>query len=311
MLSELHGNSNLEICSNQSCGHQYLRDFHTRSAAAVHAHETGRNCSLCGSMLHDSIINFGESLPQKALQLGFHHSYKADLCIALGSSLRVTPAADMPLEVAKRRQKLVIINLQATPLDNVAALRINARIDDAMMMLMQKLAIDIPPFKLRRYANISVKKVNVDKNTMTASGKPEIVIKVEGVDADNTPFSLFKAVTAEYNNAKQRRIDEPFTIRLPIDLAAEAKESDNTTVNLKFVFQGHYYEPDLTLTLRLNELAKGVNRFQLTYDPLQRSWDYNNENAIKYAKTADPSFDKTEAAVERLEQEYAKSSLEG
>ncbi len=36
---------------------------------------------------------------------------KSDLCIVLGSSLTVTPAANMPWEVGKRKQKLVIVNL--------------------------------------------------------------------------------------------------------------------------------------------------------------------------------------------------------
>ena len=31
----------------------------------VHDHRTGRKCALCGGVLLDSIINFGESLPEK------------------------------------------------------------------------------------------------------------------------------------------------------------------------------------------------------------------------------------------------------
>lgn len=55
----------------------------------------------------DSIVNFGENLPDHELQKAFMHAKQADLCIVLGSSLRVTPAADIPEEVAKRG-KLVI-----------------------------------------------------------------------------------------------------------------------------------------------------------------------------------------------------------
>jgi len=46
--------------------------------------------------LVDSIINFGESLPERELHEGFENSEKADLCLVMGSSLRVTPAANMP-----------------------------------------------------------------------------------------------------------------------------------------------------------------------------------------------------------------------
>ena len=53
------------------------------------------------------------------------HAMKADCCLALGSSLTVTPAADIPESVGakKFRQKggsdaeLYIVNLQKTPLD--------------------------------------------------------------------------------------------------------------------------------------------------------------------------------------------------
>lgn len=42
---------------------------------------------------------------------GFKNSKMADVCLSLGSSLRVTPAADMPAMVAERNKKLVIVNL--------------------------------------------------------------------------------------------------------------------------------------------------------------------------------------------------------
>ena len=38
-LFELHGNSNVELCSK--CGRDYLRDYRVRSAAKVHNHHTG------------------------------------------------------------------------------------------------------------------------------------------------------------------------------------------------------------------------------------------------------------------------------
>jgi NAD-dependent SIR2 family protein deacetylase len=76
----------------------------------VHDHETGRKC-VCGGELYDSIINFGENLPERELNEGFENSYKADLCLAMGSSLRVTPAANMPEEVGIRKRDLVIVNL--------------------------------------------------------------------------------------------------------------------------------------------------------------------------------------------------------
>ena len=108
-LAEVHGNTNLEKCLK--CGKEYMRDFHTRNAKDVHDHATGRTCAVpgCGGGLADSIINFGESLPARELQEGFDHCTSADLCLTMGSSLRVTPAADMPRATAENGGKLVIV----------------------------------------------------------------------------------------------------------------------------------------------------------------------------------------------------------
>lgn len=110
-LSELHGNTNLEIC--KKCHKEYMRDFRTRTAKKVHDHETGRFCDdpNCRGKLKDSIINFGENLNSKILKRGEKESNLSDLCLAIGSSLTVTPAADLPEEVTNHGGKLVIVNL--------------------------------------------------------------------------------------------------------------------------------------------------------------------------------------------------------
>ena len=83
-LAELHGNMNLEMCSK--CGTKYLRDFDT---IGTQSHYTGRQCNKrnCRGRLRDSIIDFGEDLPQDALDKAFDHAEKADLCLVLGQSL--------------------------------------------------------------------------------------------------------------------------------------------------------------------------------------------------------------------------------
>ena len=73
-------------------------------------HTTSRHCAdpACGGVLTDSIINFGEPLPQAELKNALHQGEVADLCIVLGSSLRVSPANQVPLSVHKRGHKVVI-----------------------------------------------------------------------------------------------------------------------------------------------------------------------------------------------------------
>ena len=157
MLSEVHGNTNLEIC--EICGKEYMRDHRVRTAQKVHEHRTGRKCdnNACAGHLKDTIINFGENLNPNILDLSFQNTGCSDLCLAMGSSLRVTPAADMPLETARRGGSLVICNLQKTPLDNAAALCIYAKCDDIMEKLMKKLDYQIPKWQMKKRIEVSLK----------------------------------------------------------------------------------------------------------------------------------------------------------
>jgi len=230
-LAELHGNSNLEKCNK--CGKEYLRDYRCRNTKKVKAHLTGRLCSVpgCEGKLKDTIINFGENLPPKHLQAGENQSKQADLCLAMGSSLRVFPAADLPESVAKRGKRLVVVNLQGTPLDDVAALRINGLCDDVMRALMEKLKLAIPDFILRRYLHVQF--------SPKGKSKTERSISLNGIDSDGTPVTVFDTVTDITDEKKKiTQKKEPF----------EFLVSDQKTT-WEFTFFGHYNEPSLQFSL--------------------------------------------------------------
>ena len=63
---------------------------------------------------------------------------EADLAIVLGTSLRVSPANDLPLTTASRGKPLVIVNLQRTPLDPICNLRIFAKTDEVNVVTLFK-----------------------------------------------------------------------------------------------------------------------------------------------------------------------------
>jgi len=149
-LSELHGNTNVEFCIR--CKSEYLREFRCRrSGNHVHDHRTGRMCEKegCGGALHDSIINFGEDLPQKHFKAASAAFAAAELVIVLGSSCRVSPAADLPEQVGLRGKlrngpKLVIVNLQVTPLDELAAVKVHAKTDVFLAKMAAELGVVVP-----------------------------------------------------------------------------------------------------------------------------------------------------------------------
>ncbi len=89
-------------------------------------------CPSCFGKLVSSVVNFGQSLPRKALEASYQHSKKCDLFIVVGSSLVVTPAADMPAVALEAGARLVIINDGNTPFDRLAHLRFWERIGEVL-----------------------------------------------------------------------------------------------------------------------------------------------------------------------------------
>jgi len=241
-LAEVHGNINLEICS--ACGKNFLRDYSTRTAANIHDHKTGRKCNVCGGDLLDSIINFAEYLPQKPFEDATKHSEEADLLLVIGSSLRATTVAGLPKVTHQKGGKLVICNLQVTPLDLDCDLRVFAKCDDFMKYLMEELQIPISPFILRRHVLIKNDKASIN---------------IEGIDVDGTPITLFKGV---YINNQKAEFDNVNTHSL--------KMEDIDKVKIKLEFIGHYFEPDLEIEY---VISNKPTHYELNYDFRFRSWD--------------------------------------
>lgn len=110
-LVEIHGTARLVEC--QSCG--------ARTDPAPHFdvfHATGEapTCA-CGGFLKSATISFGQNL--RSVDLGRAHAAaeRADLVLALGSSLVVYPAADIPLHAAATGADYVIVNRGETDHD--------------------------------------------------------------------------------------------------------------------------------------------------------------------------------------------------
>lgn len=110
-LVELHGSNSEVEC--QGCG--------WRSDPAPHfqffqERRKPPRCG-CGGLLKPATISFGQPLRQEDLARAFSAANRADLVIALGSTLSVYPAADIPLLAAKRGVPYIIINRGETDHD--------------------------------------------------------------------------------------------------------------------------------------------------------------------------------------------------
>jgi NAD-dependent deacetylase len=78
------------------------------------------SCPDCGGTLKPDVILFGEQIPHLALRSAYEETRRSDLILVAGSSLTVEPAASIPLLALEHGAKLIVINLQATPLDGRA-----------------------------------------------------------------------------------------------------------------------------------------------------------------------------------------------
>ena len=243
-LAELHGNTNLELCTK--CGGEQMRDFRVRCAAKATAHQTGRICerSGCKGKLKDSIINFGDNLESHILQKSSDNCDEADLVICMGSSMRVNPACDLPYQTVDNGGNCVMINLQKTPADKYATLCIYGKCDDIIKLLMQKLEYDIPKFTLKRRL-----KVKYDKQNKQVS--------LCGVDMNGARFTFHKRIDVKGLGPMSSNVSSFSQSNfMPFKVAIDQKRKITAFV-VKMSFIANYGEPDLSLTVPM-ELLTGL-----------------------------------------------------
>lgn len=119
LLAELHGNLSRLRCT----GCDFVLDNF----------DDMESCPLCGGKLVSSVVDFGQTLPQTELHRSYRHIKGCDLFIVVGSSLIITPAADIPRLAVGYGSRLVIINQGETPLDHMAHLLFAERISSVML----------------------------------------------------------------------------------------------------------------------------------------------------------------------------------
>ncbi len=120
---ELHGNGTYAKCL--SCGRRHELDW------IRHRFEAGGEppeCVACGGVLKSATISFGQAMPEGPMRRAQKLIASCDLCLVIGSSLVVYPAAAFPAFAKENGARLVIVNREPTPLDDLADLVIHAEI---------------------------------------------------------------------------------------------------------------------------------------------------------------------------------------
>jgi NAD-dependent deacetylase len=127
---ELHGTARQAACTH--CGTRSPMDALMERLAAG---EDDPRCA-CGGYLKAATILFGQPIPRAELDRAIAVSKTCDLFFVIGSSLRVTPAAHLPLLAVERGVPLILLNHEPTPLDGQADIVLHATAGEALAQIM-------------------------------------------------------------------------------------------------------------------------------------------------------------------------------
>jgi NAD-dependent deacetylase len=127
---EVHGTLRQVVC--MSCDERAPME---KALARVRAGEADPPCRSCGGILKSATISFGQQLVPEVIDRAMRAAAEADLFLSVGTSLQVYPIAGA-VQLAKRAgAKLVILNAEPTPFDDLADAVFNDSISDVLPRL--------------------------------------------------------------------------------------------------------------------------------------------------------------------------------
>lgn len=112
---ELHGNTHWVVCLD--CDHRSPREHWQ---PILQAGAKVLDCPDCGGILKALTVSFGQPMPERETAEAERRSRRCDLFLAVGSSLVVFPAAQMPMYALSAGARLVIVNRTETYVDDEA-----------------------------------------------------------------------------------------------------------------------------------------------------------------------------------------------
>ena len=86
----------------------------------VRAGEADPSCEACGGILKSATISFGQALVPEVIERALRVAGEADLLLAIGTSLQVYPVAGAVPIARDAGARVVIVNAQPTPYDDLA-----------------------------------------------------------------------------------------------------------------------------------------------------------------------------------------------
>ena len=130
---ELHGNAREAVCLR--C--DYLAETNGEMIYGLIEREEMPRCPHCDAVLKPNAVLYGEMLPMRTALRAQVEVEHCDLMLIAGSSLLVSPAAELPLAVLERGGKLIVVNHQTTTADPRAAVVFREDVVEILPRLVQ------------------------------------------------------------------------------------------------------------------------------------------------------------------------------
>ena len=112
---EVHGTMRKVVC--MSCG---WRGPMQETLERVRAGEEDPPCRSCGGILKSATISFGQQLVPEVIDRAMRAATESDVFISVGTSLQVYPIAETVALARSARARIVILNAEPTPFDEMA-----------------------------------------------------------------------------------------------------------------------------------------------------------------------------------------------
>jgi NAD-dependent deacetylase len=112
---ELHGTARQAECTRCE-----VRSPMTDALARVAAGEADPDCRICGGILKSATVMFGQRLDPVVLGEALNIAEVGEIFIAVGTSLQVQPAASLVGIAAEHGARLIVVNAEPTPYDELA-----------------------------------------------------------------------------------------------------------------------------------------------------------------------------------------------
>jgi NAD-dependent protein deacetylase/lipoamidase len=94
--------------------------------------EEDPECTVCGGILKSATISFGQALVPRVIARAMQAVEDADLLLAIGTSLQVYPIAAAVPAAKAAGARIVIVNAEPTPFDEVADAVLRGRIGEVL-----------------------------------------------------------------------------------------------------------------------------------------------------------------------------------